>query len=65
MATARMRKTFAYPDSENESEPEGIDETEQEQLIDQLRQSDAERTELYKVYFPPHSLKHITQILPP
>ena len=50
MATARMRKTFAYPDSENDSEPEGIDEQEQEQLIDELRQKDAEKTDTYKVH---------------
>ena len=50
MATARMRKTFAYPDSDNDSEPEGIDEEEQEQLIAQFIEDDARKTENYKVH---------------
>jgi len=52
MATARMRNTFAYPDSDNDSEPEGLDEQEQEQLIANLISSDAQKTENYKVGFP-------------
>ena len=49
MATARMRKTFAYPDSDDDSEPEGIDEQEQEQLINAFIEADAKKTENYKV----------------
>ncbi len=50
MATTRLRKTFAYPDSDSDSEPEGMDEQEQEQLINQFIESDAQKTENYKVY---------------
>lgn len=55
MATTRLRKTFAYPDSDSDpdSEPEGIDEQEQEQLINQFIESDAQKTENYKVCTPP------------
>jgi hypothetical protein len=44
-----MRKTFAYPDSDDDSEPDGLDEEEQEKLIEHLMQADAQKTENYKV----------------
>jgi hypothetical protein len=60
MASTRLRKTFAYPDSSSDSEPEGIDEQEQEQLINQLAEADAQKTENYKVYTPnTPSLSHM------
>lgn len=49
MANTRMRKTFAYPDSDNDSEPDDLDEEEQEKLIEHLMQADAQKTENYKV----------------
>jgi hypothetical protein len=60
MATTRLRKTFAYPDSDSDpdSEPEGIDEQEQEQLINQFIESDAQKTENYKVCTPLHTLTY-------
>jgi hypothetical protein len=66
MSTTRLRKTFAYPDSDSDSEPEGIDEQEQEQLINQFVETDARKTENYKVcyiflpYTPP--TQNLTQI---
>ena len=57
MATTRLRKTFAYPDSDEDSEPEGIDEQEQEQVINTIIEADAAKTEKYKaspIYYSPH-----------
>ncbi|KAK4551953.1 hypothetical protein LTR86_010745 [Recurvomyces mirabilis] len=49
MATSRLRKTFAYPDSD--SEPSDLDEEHQEQLINTLQAEDTARTTLYRNLF--------------
>ncbi|OQO02801.1 hypothetical protein B0A48_11084 [Cryoendolithus antarcticus] len=49
MATTRLRKTFAYPDSDSESSD--LDEEHQEALLDSLRDQDDARSQLYlRVY---------------
>jgi hypothetical protein len=54
MATTRLRKAFKYPsEDEDSSDPEGLDEEEQEQLINQYIEADAAKTEGYKVCTPP------------
>ncbi|KAK6417835.1 hypothetical protein LTR95_017273 [Oleoguttula sp. CCFEE 5521] len=45
MATTRLRKTFAYPDSD--SEPSDLDEEHQEALLSSLRDQDNARSQLY------------------
>jgi hypothetical protein len=57
MASTRLRKAFKYPsEDEDSSEPEGIDEEEQEQLIKQYIEADAAKTEGYKVISTSHPL---------
>ena len=51
MATTRLRKAFKYPSEDSDSEPEGVDEEEQEELIKQYIEQDAKKTEGYKVTF--------------
>jgi hypothetical protein len=52
MATTRLRKTFKYPSEDEDSEPEGIDEEEQEKLINEYIEQDAKKNEGYKVMPP-------------
>lgn len=56
--TTRLRKTFKYPTEEDsDSQPDDLDEEEQEVLIKTFIDNDAARTEAYKVYtFPSPSL---------
>jgi hypothetical protein len=52
MATTRFRHAFQYPaDEDLPSEATGIDEQEQEQLIDQLREQDTSTTLFYRSLF--------------
>ena len=49
MAAARIRKAFHYPrDSDDEDEPEEMDEEHQERLISELRREDALKNEMYR-----------------
>ncbi|KAK3111419.1 hypothetical protein LTR53_013371 [Teratosphaeriaceae sp. CCFEE 6253] len=48
--TTRIRHAFRYP-SEDEDEPEELDEEHQEQLISELSAADAQRNELYRRVF--------------
>jgi hypothetical protein len=56
MATTRLRKTFKYPSEDEDSEPEGIDEEEQEKLISEYIEQDAKKNEGYKVMLSPYHL---------
>ena len=47
MATARLRKTFKYP-SDDEDDPDELDEEHQERLIADLQAEDKARNELYR-----------------
>jgi len=59
-ASTRLRKAFRYPaDGNSDSEPEGIDEEEQEQLIKTFIEQDAAKTEAYKVISPLHEHIHL------
>jgi len=49
-STTRLRKAFKYPaDEDSGSEPEHLDEEEQEVLIKKFIENDAAKTESYKV----------------
>ncbi|KAK0347704.1 polarity establishment/cellular polarization [Friedmanniomyces endolithicus] len=48
MATTRLRHAFKYP-SEDEDEPDELDEEHQEKLIADLQASDAQRNDLYRL----------------
>ncbi|QIW98100.1 hypothetical protein AMS68_003618 [Peltaster fructicola] len=50
MATARLRKVFRYPD-DDEHEPGELDEEEQEKLIADLQQRDADNGRIYTFLF--------------
>lgn len=51
--TTRLRKAFKYPaDDEDSSQPEDLDEEEQEILIKTFIDNDAAKTEAYKVLSP-------------
>ncbi|TKA78175.1 hypothetical protein B0A55_03904 [Friedmanniomyces simplex] len=50
MATTRLRHAFKYP-SEDEDEPDELDEEHQEKLIADLQAADARRNELYRRLF--------------
>lgn len=50
MATTRLRKTFKYPaEEDSDSEPEDLDEEEQEKLINEYIEQDAKKTQGYQV----------------
>ncbi|TID15710.1 hypothetical protein E6O75_ATG08038 [Venturia nashicola] len=52
--TTRLRKAFRYPsDEDSNSQPEDLDEEEQEVLIKTFIDNDAAKTEAYKVYSLP------------
>ncbi|KAF1988102.1 hypothetical protein K402DRAFT_40800 [Aulographum hederae CBS 113979] len=52
MATTRLRKTFRYPDDVSpDAPPEGLDEQEQESLIETLKQQDEARNAFYTKAF--------------
>jgi hypothetical protein len=52
MATTRLRHAFKFPSEEDlPSESIGIDEQEQEELIDQLREQDTSTTIFYRALF--------------
>jgi hypothetical protein len=49
--TTRLRKAFKYPtDEDSDTQPEDLDEEEQEVLIKTFIDNDAAKTEAYKVY---------------
>ncbi|KAJ5281364.1 hypothetical protein N7478_006736 [Penicillium angulare] len=48
---ARLRKAFRYPEDSDESEREGLDEVEQEQVIEQLKRQNDTRNEQYNMIF--------------
>lgn len=50
MASARLRKAFKYP-TDDESEPDELDEEHQEKLIAALQAEDAQKNELYRKAF--------------
>ncbi|KAK5746397.1 hypothetical protein LTR17_000777 [Elasticomyces elasticus] len=50
MATARLRRAVKYP-SDDEDEPDELDEEHQEKLIADLQATDAQRNELYIILF--------------
>lgn len=50
MASTRVRKAFKYP-SDEEDEPDDLDEEHQEKLISELQTQDAQRNELYRKLF--------------
>ncbi|KAK0937552.1 hypothetical protein LTR29_010885 [Friedmanniomyces endolithicus] len=49
MATTRLRHAFRYP-SEDEDEPDELDEEHQEKLIADLQAADTQRNELYRLF---------------
>ncbi|KAK0268637.1 hypothetical protein LTR35_015372 [Friedmanniomyces endolithicus] len=49
MATTRLRHAFRYP-SEDEDEPDELDEEHQEKLIADLQTADTQRNELYRLF---------------
>lgn len=52
MATTRVRKAFRYPsDSDDENEPDELDEEHQERLISDFRTQDAKKNNLYRNLF--------------
>ncbi|KAF1811112.1 hypothetical protein P152DRAFT_450688 [Eremomyces bilateralis CBS 781.70] len=51
MATTRLRKAFRYPEGDDTDPPEGMDEVEQETLIDKLAAEDTARSILYTRLF--------------
>ena len=52
MATTRIRKAFRYPsESDEENEPDELDEEHQERLISDLRSQDSKKNELYRNLF--------------
>jgi hypothetical protein len=52
--TTRLRKAFKYPaDEDSDSQPEDLDEEEQEIMIKTFIDNDAAKTESYKVYITP------------
>ncbi|KAK5697230.1 hypothetical protein LTR97_007365 [Elasticomyces elasticus] len=50
MATARLRRAVKYP-SDDDDEPDELDEEHQEKLIADLKATDAQRNELYLMLF--------------
>lgn len=65
MATTRLRKAFRYPTDEDSDDPvEGIDEEEQEKLIQTLHTTDAAKTRLYTALLLPLPLLPILLYLP-
>ena len=50
MATSRLRKAFRYP-SEEDEDPSLMDEEQQDKLIEDLQQQDADKTTLYNNIF--------------
>lgn len=65
MATTRLRKTFRYPTDEDSDDPvEGIDEEEQEKLIQTLHMTDAAKTRLYTALLLPLPLLPTLLYLP-
>lgn len=65
MATTRLRKTFRYPTDEDSDDPvEGIDEEEQEKLIQTLHTTDAAKTRLYTALLLPLPLLPTLLYLP-
>lgn len=52
MATTRLRKAFRYPsESDDENEPDELDEEHQERLIADFQAQDAEKNDLYRKLF--------------
>lgn len=52
MAATRVRRAFRYPrDSDDEDEPEEMDEEHQERLITELRREDARKNDMYRKGF--------------
>lgn len=52
MATTRIRKAFRYPsESDDEDEPDELDEEHQERLISDFRRQDFKRNEIYRQLF--------------
>ncbi|KIW05165.1 uncharacterized protein PV09_03716 [Verruconis gallopava] len=64
MATTRLRRTFAYPDSDSNSDQDVLDEHEQEELIRRIVDADAQKTENYKKSFLVLPLLSIVPYLP-
>jgi len=63
-STTRLRKTFAYPTEEEDSEPDDLDETEQEDVITTLRSKDTSSSQFYKQAFLPLPLVAAIVYLP-
>lgn len=52
VASTRLRKTFRYGgDSDNDLEPDALDEEEQEKIIEDLQARNARSNEQFKLYF--------------
>lgn len=51
MATTRLRRTFAYPTDDNDSDPPDLDEEHQEQLLTTLQSQDEATSNLYRKLF--------------
>ncbi|OBT69807.1 hypothetical protein VE03_00702 [Pseudogymnoascus sp. 23342-1-I1] len=62
---ARLRKTFQYPDSDDDDTPAALDEEEQDHLISQLRASATATNTLYTRIFTTFPLLLTLAYLPP